>query len=38
MNPSNILRAVIMLALLGLVILVATRVVGGVASKAAAAI
>jgi hypothetical protein len=35
MNPTQIFRAVIMLALLGLVILVATRVVGGVASRAA---
>ena len=38
MNVSTILRAVIMLALFGFVILIAMRVVGTVGAKAAAAV
>jgi len=38
MDASSILRAVIMLALFGFVILIAMRVVGSVGAKAAAAV
>lgn len=36
MQPNNILKAIIWLAVLGLVVILATRVVGKVGAKAAA--